>query len=91
MEHKRLRNVDTYVVTFKVKVNDGSFMTLSANVLQQITGCIQRGPLLQKDLEFLRLISPDQLADSIPNVMETTTIDVLIGSDFFGKLLGATK
>ena len=37
------------------------------------------------------MISPDQLADSIPNVMETTTIDVLIGSDFFWEIVGGDK
>jgi len=88
---ERAKGVDTYVVTFKVKVKDGSFMTLSANVLQQITGYIQRGPLLQKDLEFLRLIPQDQLADSTPSVLETTTVDVLIGSDFFWDIVGGDK
>jgi len=67
---------------------NGSFMTLSANVLQQITG---RGPLLQKDLEFLRLIPQDQLADSTTSVLETTTVDVLIGSDFFWDSVGGDK
>jgi len=88
---KRAKGVDTYVVTFKVKVNDGSFMTLSANVLQQITGYIQRGPLLQKDLEFLRLIPQDQLADSTPSAIETTTVDVLISSNFFWDIVGGDK
>ena len=37
--------VDTYVVHFRVKLKDGSHMLLFANVLKQITGNIQRGPL----------------------------------------------
>ena len=48
---------------FKVKVKDGLFMLLSANVLKQITGYIQRGPLLEKDIEFLKLVPQNQLAD----------------------------
>ena len=42
----------------------------------------------EKDLEFLKLISSDELADSIPSTFESVAIDLLIG---FGTLLVETK
>ena len=80
-------DIDTYVVNFK----DGSYILLSTNVLKQITESIQRNPLLQKDQEFLNLIPQSQLADHIPNTLESAGIDILIGSDFSGTLLVVTR
>ena len=37
---ERARDVETYVVNFKVKVKDGSYLLLSANVLKQITSAV---------------------------------------------------
>ena len=69
-------DVDTYVVYFRVKLKDGSNMLMFANALKQITGTIQRGPLQQKDIEFLQLIPKDKLADLVPHSRETMTIDL---------------
>jgi len=87
----KARDIETHVVNFKMKIKDGSYMLLSANVLKRITGFIHRNPLLQKDVEFLRLIPQNQLADSIPNTTETTSVDILIGADFFWNLIGNDK
>ena len=84
-------DVDTYVVHFTVKLKDGSHMLMFANVLKQITGNIQRGPLQQKDIEFLQLIPKDKLADLVPHSREVTTIDLLIGSDYFWDVVGGDK
>ena len=53
---EKASNIDTYVVQFRVKTKDGSHMPMFANVLKQITGNIQRGPLQQRDIEFLQMI-----------------------------------
>ena len=50
---RKATEVDTYVVYFKVKLKDGSYMLMYANVLKQITGNIQRSLLQQKDIEIL--------------------------------------
>ena len=52
-----------YVVNFTKK---GSSMSLCANVINQVTSTIQRGPLQGADLEFLQLITSGKLADVIP-------------------------
>ena len=61
-------------------------LVLHANVLPQITGPIQRGPLLEKDLEFLKIISPGKLADIIPESI-SETVDILVGSDYFWNIV----
>jgi len=52
------QNIETYVVHFNIITKNGTQLNLQANVLNQITSPIQRGPLQQLDLEFLQLISP---------------------------------
>ena len=84
-------NIDTYVINFKVFTNDGSDLTLSANVLKQITGSIQRNPLLQKDLEFLKLFPSNKLADAIPSTSKSVAVDLLIGSDYFWDIVSGDK
>ena len=76
--------MDTHVVSFNVQVKNGSYMMMSANVLKHNTGMIQRNPLSEKDLEFLKLIPSSKLADSIPSTFESIAIDLLIRSDFLG-------
>ena len=62
-----------------------------ANVLNQITGNIKRGPIHQKDLEFLQLIPQNKMADPIPHTLETMTIDLLVGSDYFWDVVCGDK
>jgi len=82
------QSIDTYVVHFSIITKDGTQLDLQANVLNQITSPIQRGPL---DIEFLQLISPTQLADLIPESLEMASIDILVGSDFFWSIVGSGR
>ena len=66
-------------------------ITLSANVLQQITRPIQRGPLQNSDLEFLQVISSETLADNIPKISSLADIDILVGSDYFWDIMGRER
>ena len=88
---EKASNIDTYVVHFRVKTKDGSHMLMFANVLNQITGSIKQGPLHQKDLDFLQLILQSKMVDPIPNTVETTAIDLLVGSDYFWEVVGDDK
>ena len=80
---KKPHNLNTYVVHFTVVIKKNISMLLHANVVPEITGPVQRGPLLHGDLDFLRLIEPGQLADSVPETGNTSTVDILVGSDYF--------
>ena len=84
-------DLSTYVVQFKVKLKDGTNLSMFANVLPQFTGNIQRTPLLQKDIEFLDMLPREKLADFIPCALETTHIDLLIGSNYFWDIVGGDK
>jgi len=75
--------MDTYTVRFSVKLNNGSCMMMCANVLKHITGTIRRSSLNLKDLEFLQMIPKDRMTNAIPSTMETTCVDLLVGSDYF--------
>ena len=84
---KKPHNLNTYVVRFTVVTKQNTSMLLHANVVPEITRPIQHGPLVQVDLDFLHLIEPGQLADSVPETGNTSTVDILVGSDYFWEIL----
>ena len=88
---KKLQDVSTYVVEFNVMTKDNTCMHFHANVIEKITGPIHRGPLQPADMAFLMSISADRLADSIHDSLEPSTVDLLIGSDYFWSIVGMEK
>ena len=66
-------------------------MSLCANVLNQITSPIQRGPLQKADLEFLQSITSEKLADVVPTSAETAIVDILVGSDYFWNIVDVER
>ena len=86
---EKASNVDTYVVQFRVKIKDGSHMLMFANVLQQITGNVLA--LATKGIEFLQLIPQDKMANPVPHALESATIDLLVGSDYFWHIIGGDR
>ena len=42
---------------------------------------------MQTDLEFLSSLSPGKLADSIPERGNSTTVDILVGPDYFWDIV----
>jgi len=58
---QKATSIDTHVVSFNVQVTDGPYMMSSANVLKHITGVIQRNPLTERDLEYLKLLPSSEL------------------------------
>ena len=90
---KKPQDVSTYVAEFNVITKDKCCIHFHANVIEQITGPIQRGPLQLADMDFLRSISTDRLADSIPTVgnSEQYAVDLLIGSDYCWSVVGMEK
>ena len=66
-------------------LKDGSVMSLKVTVVPSITGKAE-------DIEFLnREFSADKLADSLPCQMESSTIEMLIGNDYYFELLQPRK
>ena len=88
---RKPQDVNSYVVKFNLVTKDRCCLQLHANVVKQITGPIQRGPLQLSDMDILLSISPDKLAGTIPWNMEPSTVDLLIGSDYFWSIIGTEK
>jgi len=74
--------MNSYVVSCNLVTKDRCFLQLHANVVEQITGPVHRGPLQSGDMDILLTISPDKLADTIPRNGEPSHVDLLIGSDY---------
>jgi hypothetical protein len=65
-------------------MNNGQLMEISANVVPTISGAIQRNPvnnLLRGKIEHL--LNSVSMADTIPNEREITTVEILIGNDYY--------
>ena len=85
--NKKPQHLDAYVVHFNIIVKYGSSLSLHANMLQQITSPIRRGPLHQADVEFCQDIALERLADDIPVQSNSVAIDILVGSDYFWNII----
>ena len=72
----------------QLSLKDGKVMTLRITVVPNITGKIHRVPLKVEDVEFLnKELGHSMLADPIPCHTELSTIDMLIGNDYYFDLL----
>ena len=56
---RKPHNLDTYVVHFTVVTKQNTFMLLHANVVPEITGPVQRGPLLRVIWTFFVRLNRD--------------------------------
>lgn len=71
-------------VTLKMKLPDGNFMTIDANVVAKVTGTVLRRPVkIKKCQNWECLWSKFSLADTLPVVNETSTIELLIANDYY--------
>ena len=70
----------TPVVEFGLKLKNGQTMNIQANVVPKITGMIQRAPINSE--QFESLVKEYQLADTLPNELELSTVELLIGNDY---------
>ena len=81
------RDLDSYRVCFELCLRDGTFMPMYANAMSVITGSLQRQRLGADDLQALRYFSPDDLADEMLDRLELVLPDILVGMDYYAKLL----
>ena len=75
----------TPVVEFGLKLNNGQTMNIKANVVPKITGMIQRAPINSK--QFEPLLNEHQLGDTLPRELEVSTVELLIGNDYYCELI----
>ncbi|VDI78452.1 Hypothetical predicted protein [Mytilus galloprovincialis] len=76
--------VKTEKVTLQMKLVDGTKMKISANVVPKITGSVLRRPVSIKNCQnYEYLWNNFSLADTLPTENEKTTIELLIGNDYY--------
>ncbi|XP_052785982.1 uncharacterized protein LOC128221411 [Mya arenaria] len=76
--------IKTESTNLKLKLTDGSDMMITANVVPNITGNIERKPAnIYKRDDFKNLTRNLRLADTVPCETESGLIDILIGNDFY--------
>ena len=67
-----------------IVLKDGSILTISANVVPQIAESIQRRPVNLKTLDnWNYLWNEFSLADDLPTERETSSVELLIGNDYY--------
>ena len=67
-----------------IVLKDGSILTIRANVVPQIAESIQRRPVNLKSLDnWDCLWNEFSLADDIPTERETSSVELLIGNDYY--------
>ena len=75
------KEFETRVVEFGLKLKNGQTMYIQANVVPKITGMIQRAPINSE--QFESLVKEYQLADTLPNELEVSTVELLSGNDYY--------
>ena len=85
---KKPQRYRTQTTKVDITLNDRSICTVTANVVPSITGNIQRGPTnLSSVQDRENLVKQYALADTLPCERESSTIELLIGSDYYLDLI----
>jgi hypothetical protein len=80
--------INSVIVPLRIKLNDGIYFTLNANVTPFITSGIHRELIDKSSIASLnRLV----LADSLPTQADVIYTDLLIGSDYYNDFVLSTK
>ena len=77
-------NIETDVVEFGLYLRCGFTMHLRANVINTITGKIQRFCVKDDVREKSKCY---ELFDTLPSVAESTYVDLLVGNDYYADIV----
>ena len=81
----KTKEFKTPVVQCGLKLKNGQTMNTQANVVPKITGMTQRAPINSKQLKAL--LKEHELADTHPRELEVSTVELLIGNDYYSELI----
>ena len=82
------KTIRTPTTVLDIELKDGSTLKINANIVPNITGSIQRRPINLKSLQnWDYLWKESVLADTLPNERESSTIELLIGNDYYLDLI----
>ena len=75
-----------------IKLKNGTVMQIVANIVRSITETIYRKPLKKAPSdEYNYLVNSLDMADSIPTECESSTIELLLGNDYYLDLILSQK
>lgn len=78
------KRIKTPTTKLNIILKDGSTLKIRANVVPQIAGSIQRRPINLKSVENWEYLWTEfSLADDFPHVRETSSVELLIGNDYY--------
>ncbi len=76
--------IKTASTSVSVKMNNDQYMNVTANIVPVISGSIVRRPVDVSSLGNLEhLVKSVELADTIPREKESSTVELLIGNDYY--------
>ena len=76
--------IKTTLTKLSLKLKNGAYLELSANIVPVISGSVQRKAMkINSSENFEHLVSSLELADDVPKIIESSSVDVLIGNDYY--------
>ena len=88
----RIKSIDCKQGSLILFLKNGNTMPMNITVVPSITGKINRVPLREEDLQFLKgEFAEGKLADSLSYHAESSSIEMLIGNDYYFELLEPKK
>ena len=80
----RPKSVKTAQTKLSIKLNNGQYLDITANIVPVISGTVQRKAMTlcsSKNMEHL--VKSLDLADTIPFETESSTVELLVGNDYY--------
>ena len=86
------KTVKTIQTKLSIKLNNGQYLDISANIVPVISGTVQRKASKFHSSENLdHLVRSLDTADSIPSETESSTVELLIGNDYYLDIILSQK
>ena len=74
----------TFQTKLSIKLNNGEYLDISAHIVLVISGTVERKACIFHSSETLdHLVRSLDMADTIPSENETSTVDQLMGNDYY--------
>lgn len=86
------KTIKTTQTKLSIKLKNGQYLDVNANIVPIISGTVQRKAMKFCSSENLEhLISSLDLADSIPKESESSSVELLIGNDYYLDIILSQK
>ena len=87
-----LQTIKTTQTKLNIKLKNGQFLEISANIIPVISGTVQRKAMKIRSSENLEhLVSSLDLADTIPRESESSSVELFIGNDYYLDIILSQK